>query len=519
MTETPDEAARRFAAPLLAKGFKPVALHTYTDALGNEIYGRIRLKHPESGEKWIRPFHFNGNGFELGEPKFVGGKPLYAWHRIVGNPDGDVWVVEGEQKADALNRCGLVATTSGGATSAGAANWEPLRGRSVIIWPDNDDSGKVYAGEVAAILLGFGCAVSSLDVAALGLPDKGDVMNWLAAHPGATVGDVQALPRLTPRPERTNAPAGVSEAARDRIVALDIDDLLMRDFPPMEPLLPPWLCKQHLSMVHAWRGVGKTHFALGVAYAVAGGGQFLKWKAEKPRRVVYIDGEMAGAAIKARIAAIVESTPDDAEPPEGYFRIITPDAQHLPLPDLASLEGQVALAPHIADADLIVVDNLSCLMRSGPENDAESWVPVAEWALELRRQGKAVLFVHHDGKSKTQRGTSKKEDVMDVVIKLDHAKDYETKKGAAFTVEFEKARHLSGEDARNLEAALTKDEQGKQVWAWKDAEMGMSKRILALHAEAPEMTQTEIAAELGCNRSTVSRALKSARGQIGRAHV
>ena len=59
------------------------------------------------------------------------------------------------------------------------------------------------------------------------------------------------------------------------------------------------------------------------------------------------------------------------------------------------------------------------------QNDAESWVPVAEWALELRRQGKAVLFVAHAGKSKQQRGTSKKDDVMDVVIKLGHTQDYQ----------------------------------------------------------------------------------------------
>ncbi len=297
------------------------------------------------------------------------------------------------------------------------------------------------------------------------------------------------------------------------IVALDIDDLLIRDFPPMETMLTPWLCKQHLSMVHAWRGVRKTHFALGVAYAVAGGGQFLKWKAEKPRRVVYIDGEMAGAAIKARLAAIVESTPDEHEPPEGYFRIITPDAQDLPLPNLASIGGQAALEPCIADAELIVVDNLSCLMHGGPENEGESWLPVADWALNLRRLGKTVLFVHHDGKGGQQRGTSRKEDVMDVVIKLEHAKDYQAEKGAAFLVKFEKARHLTGIDTRDQEAALVKDEHDKQVWVCKDAELGMSERIITLHAEAPDLNQSEIADELGCNKSTVSRALKKAEQQ------
>jgi hypothetical protein len=45
-------------------------------------------------------------------------------------------------------------------------------------------------------------------------------------------------------------------------------------------------------MAFAWRGVGKTWFALGHAYAIATGGKFLKWKAPQARRVLYIDGEM-----------------------------------------------------------------------------------------------------------------------------------------------------------------------------------------------------------------------------------
>jgi hypothetical protein len=112
----------------LDKGFKPVALHTYTDAQGDPLYFRIRAKHPDTGEKWIRPMYQNGNGFELGEPNYSHGKPLYGLHRIASNPDAAVWIVEGEQKADELNKLGLVATTSGGATSADAADWQPLRG-------------------------------------------------------------------------------------------------------------------------------------------------------------------------------------------------------------------------------------------------------------------------------------------------------------------------------------------------------------------------------------------------------
>ena len=40
--------------------------------------------------------------------------------------------------------------------------------------------------------------------------------------------------------------------------------------------------------------------------------------------------------------------------------------------------------------------------------------------------------------------------------------------------------------------------------------MGMSERILKLHAEAPDLSPSQLAEELGCNRSTVCRALKNA---------
>ena len=132
MSETAKEAAKRLAGPTLAKGFKPVALHTYTDREGEPLYWRIRAKHPGTGEKWIRPMKLNGHGFEMGEPKFEGAKPLYTLNVIANNPDALVWIVEGEQKADTLNKLGLVATTSGGATSAESADWDPLRGRQDI---------------------------------------------------------------------------------------------------------------------------------------------------------------------------------------------------------------------------------------------------------------------------------------------------------------------------------------------------------------------------------------------------
>jgi hypothetical protein len=50
-----------------------------------------------------------------------------------------VFVVEGEKCCHALHDIGIVATTSpGGAGKAEHADWSPLAGKTVYLWPDND---------------------------------------------------------------------------------------------------------------------------------------------------------------------------------------------------------------------------------------------------------------------------------------------------------------------------------------------------------------------------------------------
>ena len=217
MTETPKEAARRLAAGAIHDGFEPESLHEYRDGSGNTLYWRMRLKNPQTGAKWIRPFYLNGNGYELGEPKLSSKRPLYGLSRLLQNPDSDVWVVEGETKVDALNKYGLVAVTSGSATSAAGSDWTPMRGHKVNGWADNDTPGREYIGEVAAIALELGCSVLAVDIDGLGLPEGGDVVDWLLAHPQANASDIDALPRLTPS---TRADSG-----RKRTVAQVLIDI------------------------------------------------------------------------------------------------------------------------------------------------------------------------------------------------------------------------------------------------------------------------------------------------------
>ena len=107
-----------------------------------------------------------------------------------------------------------------------------------------------------------------------------------------------------------------------------------------------------------------------------------------------------------------------------------------------------------------------------------------------------------------QRGSSRREDLLDVVIKLDHPSDYSAENGAQFVVKFEKARGLFGEDVREMEASLSEGADCRQIWTWKDADKGNQDRVVVLLNLG--MSDSEIAQELGVNRSTVYRARKKA---------
>lgn len=280
---------------------------------------------------------------------------------------------------------------------------------------------------------------------------------------------------------------------------LSLESFLVRKFPARKKLLSPWLPEKGLTMVFAPRGVGKTHFGAGVAYAVATGSSYLKWTAETPRKVLWIDGEMPAVVLQERLLEIVAKS--DVEPQSEYLQLLPYDLCEAGPPDLATIEGQKELEPMIGDAELIIVDNISTVCRSGKENEAEGWNIVQAWALEQRRKGLSVLFVHHAGKGGDQRGTSKREDVMDTVIRLSRPDDYEETQGARFLVTFTKARGIFGHDVDPFEAQLS---EGK--WTCQDAEEIHLTEVRELLGEGK--TIRTIATETGLSKSKVSRLKK-----------
>lgn len=181
--------------PFLMKGVKPI-FHMYTTVDNVFIYGKIRCK-LVTGKKLIRPFYFSSDKLIWKQPALDGQLPLYNLHNLSLFKGETVIICEGEACVDLFTKQGIIATTSGSATSAAGADWSPLYNLPVIIWPDNDEAGKQYAQAVAQILFNAGNKnVSIIDISYLNLNEKQDAVDWFVKCPHATKNDVLALPQI-----------------------------------------------------------------------------------------------------------------------------------------------------------------------------------------------------------------------------------------------------------------------------------------------------------------------------------
>lgn len=298
----------------------------------------------------------------------------------------------------------------------------------------------------------------------------------------------------------------------DTLLPLNAFEFLEKEIQPQQSILHPIIPEKGLVMIHAPRGIGKTQVSLWIAYVVASGQSMFsnKWTCEKPRKVLFVDGEMPEAALQERLKRIVISTEKELEEPNN-LRIINPNFQDCGIPDLMTQEGQRKIEEHLDGVDLIIFDNMSALFTSGKENEAESWVPIQGWLLSLRKRGIAVLFIHHTGKNGNQRGTSKKEDLLDTVILLEKPKDYDPKEGARFQIHYEKARNFYGKEANSFEVTLKQKNINSQEYYWEVRELEdvEYEKIIELHKQG--LNQKEIHQETGITRPTVNRRIKRAR--------
>jgi AAA domain len=286
--------------------------------------------------------------------------------------------------------------------------------------------------------------------------------------------------------------------------SIGFDAFLAINRPPREMLLDPILTERSLAMLYAPRGIGKTLLVLSIGLAVAGGSPLLRWHVPRERRVLYVDGEMPLVSLQERLRSISNGL--GADIPNDGFRVLAADNTEKGL-SIGSEMGQRALNPLLSDVDLVIFDNLSTLCPNGSESASDAWVPMQNWLLKLRRQGVAVLLVHHAGTNGRQRGTSRREDALDTVIALRRPEDYSPEQGARFEVHFEKLRNrIHGDAAVPFEAkldAISADETAGVRWLDCNLRPPVLKQAAQLFKDG--LSVREVAAVLRVSKTEAGR--------------
>jgi hypothetical protein len=275
--------------------------YDYLSAEGELLYQAVR--YVPKGFTQRRP---DGNGGWIWNMECVQ-RVLYHLPALLNSrdddPDGFVFVCEGEKDANNTAAINLIATTNVG----GAGKWkgddgsryaDALTERRLVIVPHNDDPGRAHAQDVAQACHGKAAEVHILSLP--GLAPKGDISDWIAA--GGTREQLlqfaTACPVWTPNDATTAAAKSEPPTVRQ----------LLQAFPKLRPPVLHGLLRRGETMnVIAPPKTGKSWLVTDLAIAVATGRSWLNTYQTEMGNVLILDNELHGETTAARIPKVAHA--------------------------------------------------------------------------------------------------------------------------------------------------------------------------------------------------------------------
>jgi putative DNA primase/helicase len=245
---------------------KPASWWTYRNPAGQRLFVVARFNKAD-GDKAVLPVTYCEGLSGKREWRWQAPqepRPLYGLDRLAQRQEAPVLVTEGEKAADAASELfpdHVAITSQGGAGAAGKSDWGPLRGRTVTIWPDNDEGGQNYAADVVRFAHEAGAALVRMVEVPDAFPTK-----WDAADPPPDDWDVDRLRKLL------NAARQAKLVETGPVVEIiNGASIIAR---PVTWLWADWLAEGKLHIMAGAPGTGKTTIAVALAAVLTAGGRW-----------------------------------------------------------------------------------------------------------------------------------------------------------------------------------------------------------------------------------------------------
>jgi len=218
------------------------------------------------------------------------------------------------------------------------------------------------------------------------------------------------------------------------------DDFLAEKIPPKKVLVTdssghPVFTSSTINQIFAFRGYGKSLLGLGLVNIMIHGGEMLGYQSEGGLKVLLCDGELPPEDLQKRLNELIGES-------HGMLNVMSPhNLPHSTFPALSDPDYQAAFMAQVDELkpDVIVFDTLTACFKFDT-NDADMWILVNQFLLELRLRKICVIITHHAGKNGTQRGRTDGDDNLDLVIKLDAPPGHSAGMGLNFILSYEKVR-------------------------------------------------------------------------------
>jgi len=194
---------------------EPSAAWLYGAPDGRPWVWIARYDPPAPARKQIVPWTWDGQRWRAKGAAVP--RPLFNLPLIANRPAAKILIVEGEKAAVAaaelLSPVWVVTTWQGGAAAVAKADWSPLAGRDVTIWPDHDGPGFKAGEEIIATLRTVAASLRVIDTTGDDLPDGWDAADAISGGLTRATFGPWAQARVKPvtfsPPVAADAPAAV----------------------------------------------------------------------------------------------------------------------------------------------------------------------------------------------------------------------------------------------------------------------------------------------------------------------